>query len=73
MATENDDVEFFRRQEVVEEGQEGLAPVIDIFTRKKLNARITILPVSTSETEEQKNARLAYEEFWNDSCWKKSR
>ena len=70
---DNDDVQFFKREEIVSEEQKGLAPVYDIFTGKRLDIKHDYrhLPIPV-ETEEEKIKRHGWEEFWNDPTWKKS-
>ena len=39
MVEDNDNIQFFQRKQIIEPDQEGLAPVIDIFSRKRLNIK----------------------------------
>lgn len=73
MSEDNDDVQFFTREEIVEEGKEHLAPVYDIFTGKRLHIKHNYrhLPVR-EETERELAERLRRAEFWDDPTWKKS-
>ena len=73
MSEDEENVQFFKREEIVEESEKDLAPVIDIFTGKRLNIKHDYrhLPIPV-ETDEEKAEREKREEFWDDPTWKKS-